>query len=172
MRWTPGIGDPTVMGWATLAAYFGTALFCLSAARRSTDARTVWQAISIFLVLLGINKQLDLQTWFTQVARGMATSEGWYESRRQIQWWFIAGLVGLGTFSAGLLFWRTRQRATAVRVAIAGLTLLFVFIALRASSFHHVDWFLGITIFGLRFNWVLELGGIAVIAIAASRARV
>src|SRR5882672_1117833 len=33
--WSPGIGDPTVMGWLTVAAYFAASWLCVRAFRRA-----------------------------------------------------------------------------------------------------------------------------------------
>ena len=41
------------------------------------------------------------------------------------------------------------------------------FIIIRAASFHQIDHLLGLSIVGFKVNWLLELGGIACIAIAA-----
>ena len=80
LRWRFGIGDPTAVGWLTVAAYAATAAlsvraFLRSRARRAAPRRcgsssspgpavdeTIWLLIAITMLLLGINKQLDLQT--------------------------------------------------------------------------------------------------------------
>jgi hypothetical protein len=38
---------------------------------------------------------------------------------------------------------------------------------IRAASFHHIDRFIGETILGLRWNWVLEMGGIGTVIVAS-----
>jgi hypothetical protein len=38
-EWSPGIGDPTFVGWLTVAAYFATAWLCWKSLRRSCGAR-------------------------------------------------------------------------------------------------------------------------------------
>ena len=48
---------------------------------------------------------------------------------------------------------------------------LLTFIVVRAISFHHFDLFLKARVGGLKMNWVLELGGIALVALAALRER-
>ena len=45
---------------------------------------------------LGVNKQLDLQTLFTQLARDLAMAQGWYEERRRYQVAFIIAIGLLG----------------------------------------------------------------------------
>ena len=119
------------------------------------------------MVLLGINKQLDLQTWLTQMGRDLARAEGWYERRQEFQVAFISviavvGLVGLLNAALTLRFilWR-------VAGALLGLGFLVTFVVVRAASLHRVDALLGYGTF--RLNWVLELGGIALVAASASR---
>ena len=41
------------------------------------------------------------------------------------------------------------------------------FVVIRAASFHHVDAFLASRLGGLRWNWILELGGILIVAVGA-----
>jgi hypothetical protein len=40
--------------------------------------------------------------------------------------------------------------------------LIVTFVVIRAASFHHIDRFIGQSVLGLRWNWVLEMGGISV----------
>jgi hypothetical protein len=47
------------------------------------------------------------------------------------------------------------------------LGFLVTFVAVRAASFHHIDRWLGYGV--VRLNWVLELGGIALVALSALR---
>jgi hypothetical protein len=169
-RWTLGIGDPSIVGWFTVVAYFISAILAYRAGQRA-DERRIWWSIAVLLIALGINKQLDLQSWFTQVGRDMARAEGWYDQRWIAQEMFIAAIAVIGIGGAGFLFWWTRRRAIDVRIAVAGLALLFAFVFMRAASFHHIDRLIGSTVLGFRFNWIFELGGIAIIAVSAVRSR-
>ena len=90
-NWAPGIGDPTPAGWLATLAYFATAFSCRTAARRILPAHRktpslrrewrLWSALSGLLALLGLNKQLDLQSALTEVGRIAARSGGWYDER-------------------------------------------------------------------------------------------
>ena len=53
---------------------------------------------------------------------------------------------------------------------VAGTVFLICFVAIRAASFHHIDRFIGIRLAGMRMNWILELGGIGLVAYGAVRA--
>lgn len=172
-RWRPGIGDPTVMGWLTVFAYFTAAFLCWRAATKGMHARKVrwfWTALAGLLIFLGINKQLDLQTAFTFIAKDFAKATGWYENRRIVQGIFVIMIALGGMATSAALFWFYRRELKILWPALAGLAFLGSFVVIRAASFHHVDQFLNAGPGGFRMNWVLELGGIAAIAWPAWRA--
>jgi hypothetical protein len=178
-RWHPGIGDPTLGGWLTVFAYFVAAWLCWRSALAAESnplhrrrKRAFWSAFALLLLLLGVNKQLDLQTWFTQVGRDIALSEGWYEHRQLVQTIFIAAIGLVGCLALVFLFVFARRLSRGNLAAVAGAAFLVTFVLIRAASFHHVDRMLGIRLAGLKLNWVLELGGILCIAFAAWRNRV
>jgi len=198
--WSPGIGDPNVMGWITVVAYLAAAYLCfavhrswLAAAGPPAKGRTfgpialaflgqrrrlaalpeavrmsaLWKGLAIGLLLLGINKQLDLQTALTEFGRIVAHEQGWYDERQQVQIDFIMGvfLVGIWlVFAVLLLAGRNLPR---LGLALLGIVFLCCFVAIRASSFHHVDILLGTRVGGLKMNWILELGGIALVGVGA-----
>jgi hypothetical protein len=168
-RWHPGLGDPYVTGWVTVAAYAIAMLLGYLCYRNSVEGaeRKFWLATAFVMAVFGINKQLDVQTWFTEVAREMALAQGWYAYRRQMQ---VAFIVGLLVGGLGLRTWLNLKLSSLrahVRRAGAGLLLLSVFVVMRAASYHHVDVLLGISWAGARINVVVELGALLVIVWAA-----
>ena len=166
------IGDPSTMGWLTVAGYFAAALLCFRASRRANQGEPrLWLGLGLCLLVLGVNKQLDLQSLFTQIARDHALAHGWYPERAYYQRLFVTGLAAAGSAALILLYWQLRRRPWPIRAALLGFTLLALFVAGRAASFHHVDRFIKTEFIGLRWNWILELGGILVIAGAAFGAR-
>lgn len=169
-EWAPGIGDPTAVGWFTVFAYAGVAVLCarnMLRARPFPVERTVWAALAALLALLAINKQLDLQTWFTVVGRELSRQQGWYAQRHTVQMAFVASLVLL---SISLLLVLHHVLGPAWRryaIVSCGLALLLTFIVIRAATFHHVDLLLGMRIGPLRVNHLMELGAIAIVALGA-----
>jgi hypothetical protein len=168
-RWSPGIGDPTLMGWVTVLAYLAAAVLCAQCGRRDKDdTQRFWWVLAVLMAVLGINKQLDLQSWFTQVARDMALAQGWYANRRVYQLGFVAVAALVGLAGQFWLYRAFRSHGKEARWAVVGLVFLIVFIVARLTSFHHVDYLLRLELAGLRINWILELGGIGCIAAAAA----
>jgi threonine/homoserine/homoserine lactone efflux protein len=169
-RWTPGIGDPSFLGWFTVGAYLvavALAVVCAVRAHRQRAPirdRAVWWTIAVVLLLLGINKQLDLQTWVTELARDLAIRQGWYGARRPVQVAFIATVLVLGLVSLALVIWALRSSWRAHLLGIAGLTLLVVFVVVRAASFHKIDELLSRVP-----GWVFELSGIGCLILHAAR---
>jgi len=177
-RWVPGIGDPTMIGWVTVAAYFICALLCFAAARKrqyvvikrqdvDSNPRLFWLLLALLLIALGFNKQLDLQSLFTQIGRDIAMQQGWYEDRAVVQTLFIVALGLLGMMFLVLTIVLLRHCNSKVKLALIGCVFLFLFILTRATSFHKVDQLLGVSFAETKVNWILELGGTGIIVVAA-----
>lgn len=176
-RWTPGIGDPTVIGWLTVVGYLVAAWSC----RRASDEvptralestrwlRRYWILIALALCLLGINKQLDLQSLLTQVGRDLAKTGGWYGDRREVQALFVWCVAALSLMTIGLILvcgWAVRHY---ILPSSLGMGVLLTFVVIRAASFHHVDVLIGHRVIGVTVNVILELGGIVIVAWGARR---
>jgi hypothetical protein len=178
-RWRPGIGDPTVLGWVTVGAYFLAALVCGLAAwrepmpdgTRRPRARPsrFWLALAGLMLALGINKQLDLQSLITQIGRDLIRTWGLYSERRELQVGFIFAVAMACGAALGGFLWAARRTLKRRWPAIAGILFIVGFVLIRAASFHHVDVFLAARLGGMKWNWILELGGITVVAVAAVR---
>jgi hypothetical protein len=167
-NWSPRIGDPTVGGWITVLLYFLGVISCWRTARKSQlPDRKIWYAISISFFALGINKQIDLQSALTEIGRVIALEEGWYKQREVVQLYFIivVGMIG-GWAAITLLVW-ARHSPLPTWLALVGTTSIIGYVLIRAASFHHIDRFIGSTVLGFRWNWVLEMGGISVVLLAS-----
>lgn len=176
-HWSPGIGDPSAMGWVTVALYLVAAWLCFLCsrrsrvlARRSSDGRwepRLWALFAVVLLALGINKQLDLQSAFTEMMRVVAREQGWYEARRQYQYAFIGAVAVLAAVVGTALIAAVWRLGRALKLAAVGLVFVLAFVAVRAMSFHHVDALIGTRVLNVRVNWMFEIGGIAVVIAGA-----
>jgi hypothetical protein len=173
-NWTPGIGDPTFVGWLTVALYFAASINCWIAAHKIECGTSChrheghsWRFIAILFLALGANKQLDLQTALTEVGRIIAHVQGWYDQRRSVQVAFIA-LVAFACLAMAIAQLILMRRAPPPTwLALTGTGLVLAFVLIRAASFHHIDRFIGERILGLRWNWVIEISGISLVLIAS-----
>jgi hypothetical protein len=174
-HWSPGIGDPTIMGWLTVVLYAFGAWQCYRLATKHSIMRerrevAIWWTLSLGLLALGLNKQLDLQTALTEIGRIVAVQNGWYERRHDVQLEFIYGVVGVASLTAVALIFFARKAHPATILALVGSAFLVTFVVMRAASFHHFDLFIKSEYLGLQMNWMLEMGGICII-IASARMR-
>jgi hypothetical protein len=178
-RWVVGLGDPSIVGWFIVFAYFVAFLLCLRVGLKAAQEtpwprRTVasWCSLAALLLFLCINKQLDLQSLLTQIVRDHSLAHGWHSVRRYYQIRFMAGLGLLSVVAALLLMLSAiRARSLWTRVACFGTILLMAWILLRASSFHLVDQRLAVKFWSMNYNWIAELTPIFMICIAAWRTR-
>lgn len=162
-RWHAGIGDATIFGWITVALYFLAVVRCIVKANFSEklgENYQFWLYLAALLLLLGVNKQLDVQSWFTETLKDSALKHGWYEQRKPLQIAFIVAL-GIGMLIALVTFrlflantWRN------YKLTWVGIVFLCAFILIRAASFHHIDLLINDEILGLRLNVLLEIGAI------------
>jgi hypothetical protein len=159
---------PQFMGWftavsclvcAVVAAFFAT---YLNQMEESRDGR-FWLMITVLMLFLGVNKQLDLQSLFAEVGRQISLAQGWYPNRRIVQFSFITVFT---TALIGVFLWFTKRHRdlfSRYRFASFGLAFLIGFIVIRASAFHHVDEVIQYDLHGIKMNWVLALTGILLI---------
>lgn len=176
--WQPGFGDDDLVGWMITAAYFLAALLCTAAFRdearsyrvnRQLQRPMFWIILTALLVLLGFNKQLDLQTWVQSTGDHLIVSEGLERHRRllKILSLLTLGLAGTGVSMAMLLYIGRQWRL--YLLSFVGLLYLGVFIVLRAA-----DCLPGLGDFNHRYyesiHLGLELPGVLMIGVSAARA--
>lgn len=139
--WRASFGDPTILGWLTVVLYLVAGIACYGAGRRGRSIakqRLFWWVLSGFVIVLGINKQLDLQSLLTDFAKALARAQGWYDNRRVVQAAFVAGF-GLGGVAFALFMARlARTGGWPAWMALAGLALVVCYVVLRAATFNHL----------------------------------
>ena len=161
----------SVMWWVTVAAYWGTAVLCVISALRlrpnAPRAANLWWLLAASMAVLGINKQGNLIGRLTTEGRLLAWTGNWYQSRVWLQGALVVLIVLL---AAGVLVWllrRLRPLSAGQMTAVVGVMALLGFALLRAVSLHAIDAFLFRPVLGVYPNWLVELGGIALVAVPA-----
>jgi hypothetical protein len=179
ITWRPHIGDPDWIGWITVLAYAIAAWLCLLAGRRirrnsrdlENGSATMWFVFATGMVLLGVNKQLDLQIAFMQLGRNLAQGEGWYQQRRLAQVIFVLLLGAALTGSLFIAFFKQKHFFKCHVLTCWGSIFLAAFIFLRAALFNHANAYAGISLGEGHWMDFLELGGILCFILASVRFR-
>ncbi len=166
--------DPTVRGWLIELAYFVVAVSCWRSARKlalnyggAWQEHHVWQAMAALFLGLCISKLLGLETALTDAGRNLAFSEGWYKQRHGVQLAVIVLVIVLCAFAIIILLMRAVNTPLSTLLALTGASFVVAYLMLRVVSFHPVDQFIGEQIFGLRWNWILQMSGIGLVLIAS-----
>jgi hypothetical protein len=168
LDWRPGISDPSLGGWVTVVLYFIGAWTALRAFRVSEGReRPLWLLICLMLVALGINKQLDLLTTLTEMGRVLAFKQGWYGDRHIVQIWSVIGVAAVCADIAVGLLWLAHKTAYSTQLALLGMVIVLAFVLIRAVSLHDIDRLIGERVLGLKWNWILETGGISIVLLGS-----
>ena len=164
-------GDPTILGWATFGLYMVAAALTLRAAKtvqlalEMRPGRRGWTALSILLFLLGLNKQLDVQTLLIANGRHWANLAGLNFHYRDLQLVFFVGLtlllLAVVTLNARMLAALCVKRP----IVGAGFGFVFAYAFIRAGSMLHVDQMLLDSPADLPGLWALEVFGLGFVIV-------
>lgn len=145
-HWRPEIGDPTLIGWLATVGYALAAITSFFAERRAGRApglprgsRAVWWLVMLLMAFLCLNKQLDLQALLNETGRIISFKLGLYEQRREVQEWFMTGLLATSCLAAlsTLIFFRGFWKQHLLLAV--GLLLSLTYVALRAATIEHIS---------------------------------
>ena len=172
--------DHTFLGWLTTGMYVAAAtLSAVAAHEQVNDARLLapdrrrvaafWWLLSAGLLVLALNKPLDLQTAITDTLRDLAQRDGWYGRRRVLQVMLVCGALGLCAVGAWVIrrllghHWRTH------RLVLAGIGVLLVYLLLRVADIERLGEMTGLPLEAIGVRDALEWIGLMLIGAAAWR---
>ena len=174
--WQFGFGDPYPVGYFICASYIAVSALCLYAglsgnritgADEKNGSILLWSGLALILLLLGINKQLDLQSLLIAIGRILAISQGWFDNRREVQ----ALFAGIFTILSACIFlfivWKLKTQFLENSYVLWGILLITSFIVMRALSINHIE----LNPFDTRMHLstIHETAGIACIGYGAIR---
>ncbi|CDN14280.1 hypothetical protein RintRC_2830 [Richelia intracellularis] len=174
--WKPGIGDPTFMGWFIFTAYWIASflsIFYALPAERVNDISShhckLWWSLAILLLLRGLNKQLDLQSWLMITGKEFPRTQDWYNQRQIIHIWMITAIItavfALVVSAACAI--RNRNIWEKYWLALCGVLCLAVYVIIRAPFFHHILYMLHSQYEIFHINCILQSAGIVYIGVSA-----
>ncbi len=142
-RWINQSGDTTFWSWVITFFYAVTIITSLYylyklKGENTREKRFLWYCIVVFLIIMGINKQLDLQIFLTMSGRFIARHIGWFERRRIIQAYFTIGIILFFSSTGIYILYKIRTIIRQSLVELAGATTLLFFAVIRAASFNHI----------------------------------
>ena len=139
--WKFAINDNTVLGWLITALYFLAFLLAVVCLRRVRDgaSRGIWRFVAMMMLFLGLNKQLDLHNLLRDIGRAIATALNLYDSRRELQFYFILALAFLLLLIVTLIGWRGGRQWAYHPWLLLGLAIIVGYAGFEATSFNHLN---------------------------------
>jgi hypothetical protein len=111
--WREHAGDNTPMGWFITGLYLagvGICTLCVKRSRQHALSGTwFWWVCVLALLLLGINKQLDLQMLLADLGRTYARSHAWYSLRKPVQIQAVSISLALCLGMVEIILFKLRQ---------------------------------------------------------------
>ena len=171
--WQPHLGDATVGGYALTALYIVASLMFLRVVVARDGwlprERLLWLVCTAVLVLMTVNKQLDLQQTLIWVGRCVARNEGWLDQRLVFQRNFGLMVLTLVAIAVMALGWACRGVIAANWRLILGMALLTGFVILQVARFEQQAGSLGHMVVKLRLHRPLEGAALVTLIWAAWR---
>jgi len=137
--WLSKSGDDTFWSWVITLIYLLTIILSLYYVHNIKTEKTkhfLWISISIFLMALGINKQLDIQILVEMVGRFIAKNLGLLQHRYFIHFIFAFSLFVIMIAISIFVLIRIRTIIGQSLIALSGVTLLTLFVFIRAGSIY------------------------------------
>jgi hypothetical protein len=170
-EWLSRSGDTTFWSWVITILYaitiFVSVYYVVKIkGKESRDKRFLWICISLFLIGMGINKQLDLQILLTMAGSFIAEHQGWYEYRRVVQKIFTIGILVCVSAAGGLILFRIRTIIRQSIVELSGVAILAFFAIIRVGSINHLNKAIAFEQEKVSHIHGIEFAGIAIILLA------
>jgi hypothetical protein len=167
-------GDPTLLGWGTTFAYLLTFLLLLANVRKARAGQepfSFWLVASLAIFALGVNKQLDLQTWLHNSAKAWIEAKGLYEHKQTLQLGFVAVIALGGLATVWLLRRWIMNSGRRYRLVFIGLGVSIFFVVTRAASIYIFDPMIGSAEATEAVGATLEIAALVLIVVGAMRWR-
>jgi hypothetical protein len=126
----------------------------------------LWRGVAVTLIALGANRLLEGAV--SNIGRMVAFDQGWYGERQIVQVGIVTGIVVFFILATVILLVILRRATAPSWLALFGIMMLVAFALIRDVSLHQIDRIIGERVFGLKLNWLLELGGLGAIVLAAA----
>lgn len=111
------------------------------------------------LLFLSLDKQWGLLHRLTSYSRIIAMRDGWYYSRHSLQVELIVVMIVAGLLLLGVASWCFRAILRQQWLPLLSAIGLLTYVVIRAISLHDIDALLAARVWGLRRDWLVELGG-------------
>ena len=129
----------------------------------------MWGIAATILLLLAVNKQLDLQYYMNKVGYCVFARSGLMADKDAAQSDLGAVILLLATLGSAVLIWAFRRHLASNLPLIAGLALIALYLAMQVSRFEHLAGGVLQSLAQLRIHRLIEAAGLLTLMYAALR---
>ena len=129
--------------------------------------RLLWGAATAALLVLALNKQLDLQLFTSRLGRCLSRSGEADLAGFDLQRTLAVGFLALATACVTALLVACRKALAANWPLLLGLALIALFLLLRVSRLEHLTWLSQSRINYNRLHRLIEAAGLVTLILAA-----
>lgn len=171
--WWLRLGDPGITGLGMTALYFVVTFFMFrhALALPHGGERRMWIIASTILLLLAINKQLDLQHYMNKVGHCVYARSGLIAEKDAARSDFGTLILALAAIGTAALIWAFRRHLANNLPLIAGLALIALYLAMQVSRFEHLAGGLLQRLAELRVHRLIEAAGLLTLLYASLHRR-
>ncbi len=144
--WNPAFGDLDRAGIILTGGYIAAVLAVTAVALHAPfppatrqRERVFWTLAALGLLILAVNKQLDLQVYATDALRCIAQADGWFDRRRMVQAVITVLAVAAALVLAFVLLRLLSGTYRRSAVLLCGLAFLTFLILLRIIAANHMQ---------------------------------
>lgn len=170
--WKVEKGDSSVMGWFITCYYLFVFILSFYLIKKiaphikNKKYLWFWYGVIILIMMIGINKQLDIQMLLADYARLYAKMSGIFQNRKPFQHKIISLLATIGISIFFILIYKLWHAPKITWFALIGFSILFSFPLIRLVSLHRIESLLYVSVLSIKVVDVLEIIGISIVFIA------
>lgn len=139
--WLSRSGDHTFWSWIITIMYLVViflALFYTSRIKAEKKQHFLWVCFSLFILAMGINKQLDFQILLTMVGKSIAWNMELLDFSRLIWKTLAVGILVTVTTVGIIILYQSRTILHKEKLSLLGVSVLLFFTLIRVGSISHI----------------------------------
>jgi len=167
--WLSKSGDHTFWSWVITLTYAVVIVLSIVYTRKIKEEKErhfLWVCISLFILAMGINKQLDFQILLSMIGKSIAWDLQILNSGRLIWKTLAVGIFFTVMITGIVILYKTRTILNKEKLSLTGVMTLLFFTLIRVGSISHIWFAIVLQYFIISKIHAVELLGLLVILLS------
>jgi len=167
--WLSKSGDTTFWSWIITIMYVvvvSLSLYYTNRIKTDKERHFLWVCISLFILAMGINKQLDFQILLTMAGKTLAGNLN-LMNRSRILWKTLAvGILFSAVIGGIIILYKSRRILNKEKLTIGGVAILLFFTLTRVGSISQIRIAIILQYYVISRIHAVELLGLLIISLS------